>query len=115
MPALLLVLSIVVVGALGLAQQGVAVVGDIPRGLPVPQLPALDWALARQLLPAALLISLVGFVESVSVGQSLAARRRERIDPDNELAGLGAANLAAAVTGGLPVTGGFSRSVVNSS
>lgn len=113
MPALLLVLSIAVVGGLGLAQQGVAVVGDIPRGLPVPQLPEWDWMLARQLLPAALLISLVGFVESVSVGQSLAARRRERIDPDNELAGLGAANLAAAVAGGLPVTGGFSRSVVN--
>jgi sulfate permease, SulP family len=65
------------------------------------------------LLPAALLISLVGFVESVSVGQTLAAKRRQRISPDNELLGLGTANLASAVSGGFPVTGGFARSVVN--
>ena len=66
-----------------------------------------------KLLTAALLISIIGFVESVSVGQTLAAKRRQRIDPDQELIGLGGANLAAAFTGGLPVTGGFSRSVVN--
>jgi len=59
------------------------------------------------------LISVVGFVESVSVAQTLAAKRRERIDPNRELVGLGAANLAASVTGGYPVTGGFARSVVN--
>jgi len=74
---------------------------------------ALDLALLRQLLPAALLISLVGFVESVSVGQTLAARRRERIEPNQELVALGSANIAAAFSGGLPVSGGFSRSVVN--
>ena len=56
---------------------------------------------------------MVGFVESVSVGQTLAARRRERIEPDQELVALGASNLGAAFTGGFPVTGGFSRSVVN--
>jgi SulP family sulfate permease len=60
-----------------------------------------------------LLISLVGFVESVSVGQTLAAKRRQRIKPDSELLGLGAANLSAAFSGGFPVTGGFARSVVN--
>ncbi|MFY8087260.1 MAG: SulP family inorganic anion transporter, partial [Rubrivivax sp.] len=65
------------------------------------------------LASAALLISLVGFVESVSVGQSLAAKRRERIEPDAELRALGASNLAAGFSGGFPVTGGFSRSVVN--
>jgi SulP family sulfate permease len=65
------------------------------------------------LLPAAILISIVGFVESVSVAQTLAAKRRERISPDRELIGLGAANIAAGVSGGYPVTGGFSRSVVN--
>ena len=63
-------------------------------------------------LPA-LLISLVGFVESVSVAQSLALRRRERINPNRELLGMGAANVASALSGGFPVTGGFSRSVVN--
>jgi len=56
---------------------------------------------------------MVGFVESVSVGQSLAAKRRERIEPDAELRALGASNIAAGLTGGFPVTGGFSRSVVN--
>ena len=61
----------------------------------------------------ALLISVVGFVESVSVGQTLAAKRRQRIEPDQELVALGASNLSSAFTGGLPVTGGFSRSVVN--
>ncbi|MFT6429669.1 MAG: SulP family sulfate permease [Halopseudomonas sp.] len=60
-----------------------------------------------------MLISLVGFVESVSVGQTLAAKRRQRIKPDSELLGLGAANLSAAFSGGFPVTGGFARSVVN--
>jgi SulP family sulfate permease len=59
------------------------------------------------------LISVIGFVESVSVAQTLAAKRRERIDPDQELVGLGASNVAAAVSGGYPVTGGFARSVVN--
>jgi SulP family sulfate permease len=59
------------------------------------------------------LISLIGFVESVSVGQTLAAKRRQRIDPDQELVALGAANLGASATGGFPVTGGFARSVVN--
>ena len=67
----------------------------------------------QQLLLPALLISIVGFVESVSVGQTLAAKRRQRIEPDQELIGLGAANLAASVSGGFPVTGGFARSVVN--
>src|SRR5690606_11217622 len=76
-------------------------------------LPPLEFGVAWQLLPAALLISLVGFVETVSVGHTLAAKRRQRISPDQELWGLGAANLAAAVSGGFPVTGGFARSVVN--
>jgi SulP family sulfate permease len=89
------------------------VVGTIPSGLPGLTLPPLDAGLAWQLLPAALLISLVGFVESVSVGQTLAAKHRQRIIPDNELMGLGASNLAAAFSGGFPVTGGFARSVVN--
>ncbi len=73
----------------------------------------LDPALILQLLPAAVLISLVGFVESVSVAQTLAAKRRERIEPNQELVALGGANVAAALSGGFPVTGGFARSVVN--
>lgn len=96
-----------------LDQQGVAVVGEIPKGLPKLALPPFDMALWGQLAVPALLIGLIGFVESVSVAQTLAAKRRQRIDPNQELAGLGAANLAAAVSGGFPITGGFARSVVN--
>jgi SulP family sulfate permease len=92
---------------------GVAIVGDIPAGLPALALPEANWqALSALLLPAAL-ISLVGFVESVSVAQSLAIKRGQRIVPDRELLGIGAANIASALSGGYPVTGGFARSVVN--
>ena len=59
------------------------------------------------------MISVIGFVESVSVAQTLAAKRRQSIVPNQELIGLGASNIAAAVSGGYPVTGGFARSVVN--
>ncbi|WP_447955646.1 SulP family inorganic anion transporter [Vreelandella sp. EE7] len=96
-----------------LAAKGVAVVGAIPGGLPALSLPLGDGALWKALLIPALLISLVGFVESVSMGQMLAAKRRQRISPNQELIGLGAANLAAGVTSGMPVTGGLSRTVIN--
>jgi SulP family sulfate permease len=99
--------------ALGWQAQGLKIVGAIPKGLPPLTLPSWDLALWRELALPALLISLVGFVESVSVGQTLAAKRRQRIEPDQELVALGASNLSAAFTGGFPVTGGFARSVVN--
>ena len=92
---------------------GVKVVGAIPQSLPPLTVPRFDLALWQQLAVPALLISIIGFVESVSVAQTLAAKRRQRIDPDQELIGLGAANVAAAFSGGYPVTGGFARSVVN--
>ena len=91
----------------------VAVVGAIPTGLPPLSVPLLDPGLWSALFLPALLISIIGFVESVSVAQTLAAKRRQRIDPNQELIGLGASNLAAAFSGGYPVTGGFARSVVN--
>ncbi len=91
----------------------VSIVGQVPAGLPALHLPTLEWqAMAVLLLPAAL-ISLVGFVESVSVAQSLAFKRGQRIDPNRELLGIGAANIASALSGAYPVTGGFARSVVN--
>jgi SulP family sulfate permease len=99
--------------AFGWQGQGVRVVGSVPQGLPPLTAPLWDLSLWQSLLVPALLISVVGFVESVSVGQTLAARRRERIEPDQELIALGGSNLAAAFSGGLPVTGGFARSVVN--
>jgi SulP family sulfate permease len=112
-PVLAILLTIF--GAIGLQLEdaGVALVGNVPKGLPAFSTPFWDLELARELAIPALLIAIIGFVESVSVGKTLGAKRRQRIDPNQELIGLGAANLASAVSGGFPVTGGFSRSVVN--
>lgn len=96
-----------------LGAAGVNLVGEVPSGLPEISLPSMDPDIWATLVPGAILISLVGFVESVSVAQTLAAKRRQRIDPDSELIALGLANVAAGVSGGSPVSGGFSRSVVN--
>lgn len=112
-PVLAVVATTLAVWGLDLQTQGVKVVGAVPSGLPGLGLPSFDLELWQQLFVSALLISIVGFVESVSVAQTLAAKRRQRIDPDQELIGLGASNIASAVSGGFPVTGGFSRSVVN--
>ncbi|WP_417580639.1 SulP family inorganic anion transporter [Pelagibacterium sp.] len=92
---------------------GVALVGDVPQGIPLLSVPSLDFDIIGALIVPALIISIVGFVESISVAQTLAAKKRERIDPDRELMGLGAANIASAIGSGFPVTGGFARSVVN--
>ncbi|MFA5630877.1 MAG: sulfate permease [Porticoccaceae bacterium] len=105
--------SIALVWFLGLEAQGVALSGAIPAGLPSLSLSLPSWELIETLAPSAMLISLIGYVESVSVGKTLGAKRRQRIDPDQELLGLGVANLASSVSGGFPVAGGFSRSVVN--
>ncbi len=92
---------------------GLAIVGSIPAGLPELSTPSLDWDLWITLLPSAALIAFVGYLESVSVAKALASKKRQKIDADQELVGLGAANIGAAFTGGYPVTGGFSRSMVN--
>lgn len=112
-PVAAVVATTLVTYLLHLDQSGVKVVGEVPTGLPGFALPSFDADLWQQLLISALLISIVGFVESVSVAQTLAAKRRQRIDPNQELIGLGASNVASSVSGGFPVTGGFSRSVVN--
>ena len=112
-PAAAIAVTTALSWALDWQGQGLRVVGTVPQGLPPLSAPSWDLSLWQSLLVPALLISVVGFVESVSVGQTLAARRRERIEPDQELIALGGSNLASAFTGGLPVTGGFARSVVN--
>ena len=112
-PVAAVVVTTLAVWALSLETRGVAIVGAVPQGLPPFTLPAFTPALVADLALPAFLISIIGFVESISVAQTLAARKRRRIDPDQELIGLGAANLGAAFTGGYPVTGGFARSVVN--
>ena len=112
-PVLAVAASILAVLGFGLADKGVNLVGTVPQGLPPFAVPSLDPGLIAQLWVPALLISVIGFVESVSVAQTLAAKRRQRIAPDQELIGLGASNIASAFSGGYPVTGGFARSVVN--
>jgi SulP family sulfate permease len=95
------------------AQHGVAVVGTLPEGLPALALEIPAWSSLAQLMPAATLIAIVGYVESVSIAKTLANRRRQAVDPNQELLALGAANLAAGLSGGMPVAGGFSRTMVN--
>lgn len=112
-PVAAIILSIAAVKFFDLESSGVAVVGSIPKGLPVFSLPNLSIELVRALWLPALLISIIGYVESISVGRTLGSKRQERIEPDQELIGLGAANIASSLSSGLPVTGGFSRSVVN--
>jgi SulP family sulfate permease len=112
-PAVALVVSTLAVWGLGLDQTGVKVVGKVPTGLPRLSLPPFDMTLWTKLLVPALLIAIIGYVESISVALTLAAKRRQRVDPDQELVALGAANVGAAVSGGFPVTGGLARSVVN--
>jgi SulP family sulfate permease len=112
-PIAAVAVSTLAVVLLDLEAQGVKVVGQIPQSLPPFTVPLFDTELWQRLAIPALLLSVIGFVESVSVAQTLAAKKRQRINPDQELIGLGAANVAAAFTGGYPVTGGFARSVVN--
>ena len=112
-PVAAVVATTLAVALFGLDARGVDIVGEVPQSLPPFTLPSAAPDLIGPLLVPAILISVIGFVESISVAQTLAAKTRERIDPDQELIGLGAANLGAAFTGGFPVTGGFSRSVVN--
>ncbi|MEO1745531.1 MAG: sulfate permease [Pseudomonadota bacterium] len=99
--------------ALDLGAGGMELVGHVPAGLPPLTIPDFSPDIWTALVGSAAIISIIGFVESVSVAQTLAAKKRQRIDPDQELIALGAANAGAAFSGGYPVTGGFARSVVN--
>ncbi|MCP5145084.1 MAG: sulfate permease [Gammaproteobacteria bacterium] len=112
-PVLAVVVTTLLVSWLGLEVQGVAIVGAVPTGLPSLQPLPVDVAVYRDLAGSAVLIGVIGFVGSISMAQTLAARKRQRIDPNQELIGLGAANIASGFTGGFPISGGFARSVVN--
>ena len=112
-PVIAIIATILIVGGLGLADSGVKIVGTVPGGLPSLAMPPLDFSLWLKILVPALLISIVGYVESISVALTLAAKKRQRVDPDQELIALGASNIGSALSGGFPVTGGFARSIVN--
>ncbi len=112
-PVVAIIATILIVWQMGLSEKGVKIVGEVPSGLPKLVMPPMDMELWLKVLVPALLISIVGYVESISVALTLAAKKRQRIDPDQELIALGASNIGSAFSGGFPVTGGFSRSVVN--
>lgn len=112
-PLLVLVLAIAAAALTNAGSRGVALVGALPELAPGIALPPLQPALWAQMLPSALLIALVAFVSSLVVAESLARRQGTRVAPRRELAGLAGANLAAALSAGMPVAGSFSRSVVN--
>ena len=112
-------LLVVVIGTLFVAlldphlETGIQVIGDIPSSLPAPKLPHLDAALWQELLPDALMIAVIGFLESIAIAKALASKRRQKIAPNRELLALGVANLGAGLVGAYPVAGGFGRSSVN--
>jgi sulfate permease, SulP family len=121
-PAALAVMAGAVV-VVSLSGANVPTVGEIPAGLPAFGLPDLGGALepagltgaglARDLVPLALVITLVGFMESIAIGRVFARRNGYELDANQELIGLGAANIASGLSGGYPVTGGLSRTAVN--
>ena len=97
----------------GLHEMGVAIVGSVPSGLPAPTVPPMDAGAVGDLVPSALAIGLVGFMESIAVAKVYAARHRYEVDANKELVGLGLANVAGAFFSAYPTTGGFSRTAVN--
>jgi len=101
------------VWAFGLHEHGVDIVGSVPGGLPAPSLPPLGGETLWALAPSALAIGLVGFMESIAVAKVYAGRHRYEIDANQELIGLGLANIAGAFFSAYPTTGGFSRTAVN--
>jgi sulfate permease, SulP family len=112
-PLLVVVLATAAVPLLGLDRAGVQILGEVPAGLPLPVLPMAPLDAVVALLPGALIIALLSYLEGISVARAIARRTGDRLDPDQELLASGAANLAAGVFQGFPVAGGFSRTAVN--
>jgi len=92
---------------------GGEVVGRVPEGLPPIGMPTMSWDMIGSLLSAAIVISLVGFMEAISIAKAIAAKTRQKIDPNQELIGQGLANIVGAMSQSFPVSGSFSRSAVN--
>ena len=105
--------GIVASAGLRLGEHGVELLGKVPQGLPGLGLPRVHWAEVNQLLPLALACFLLGAVETAAIGRMFAARHGGRLDADQEFLALAAANLAAGLGSGFPVSGGMSQSVVN--
>ena len=98
---------------IGFESMGGKVVGTIPSGLPSMQLPEMDLSMAGSLFTSAIVISMVGFMEAISIAKAMAAKTKDRIDPNKELIGQGLANIVGSFSQSYPVSGSFSRSAVN--
>ena len=92
---------------------GGAVVGNIPRGVPTLSAPTIDWRVIGHLFPFAVIISLLGFMEAISIAKAMAGKTGQRLDPNQELIGQGLANIMGAMGKSYPTSGSFSRSAVN--
>jgi sulfate permease, SulP family len=112
-PVIAIIITLLIVSSFGLDKKGVKIVGVVPTGLPSIALPTFDLILWSKLVTPALLIAIVAYVASISVAQTLAAKKRQHIDPNQELIALGTTNIGSSISGGFPVAGGFSRSIVN--
>jgi len=106
------VLATALTWAFDLADHGVAVLGDVPRGLPAPSLPRFDLATLQALAPAALSIMVVGYASSMTVAKALEAKSRGTLEPDRELFAFGLSNLASGLFGSIPVSSGLARATV---
>lgn len=108
------VAGILVVLVFGLHNTGVSIVREVPEGLPAMILPDLSMETIEKLLPLSLTIAVVAFMEAFSVAKAIEAKRRDyKVNPNQELIALGAANIVGSLFQSYPVTGGFSRSAVN--
>lgn len=112
-PVMAIIVTILVVSGIGLENQDVKIVGEVPAGLPEIALPPFNLSLWSQLITPAILIAIVAYVASISVAQTLASKKREHVNPNQELIAFGFANIGCSVSAGFPVAGGFSRSIVN--
>ncbi len=113
-PMYVVVIGIAVTAGYGLNMTSdVPVVGKIPSHLPIPALVSITFEEFKSLVPSALLIAMVVFMESTSVGTAMASKKRQKIEPNQELVGLGLSNIGASLVGGFPVAGSFARTVVN--
>lgn len=113
-PLVVVVLGILTVYLGGLHEQGIKIVGNIPQGLPSFSLPNFDFGTMQKLLPTALTIAFVGFMESIAVAKAIHARHKDyKLDANQELVSLGLANMVGSFFRSFPVTGGFSRTAVN--
>lgn len=112
-PLVVVIIGTLLVWSFNLDAIGISIVGTVPSGLPPITSPSFVADDLQRLLPIALTIALVAYMEGISVAKALASKRRQKVDPNQELVAIGLANISTAFTGGYPIAGGFGRSMVN--